>query len=1083
MQRSFWVVCCFVALATLCRAQFSSSFQGTITDRSGAVVPGVLIRVTNVNTGIQREVTSSDSGVYVVPSLNPGTYTIEAVKDGFGTAKQDSLVLEPNLTRKVDFALELGNVRDVVNVSGQATVLETETAHPVSQMSQQQLSELPVINNSVFNLMVLQPGVTGRSMGVDANSGRSTAQVNFAGARVDSNSYNFDGMSTNSISRGGASEVAPNVESVEQFSVQLTDAGADEGRNMGAHVNLVSKAGTNSYHGAVWDYLSNTALNNRNFFSTTVVPLHRNQFGAAFGGPIIHNRTFFWATTEAVRQASSNQTTSTVETKEFSDWVIANRPGSIAATLFSKVPPKFFATTNLKDIGTPLPYTGPCGGCAAANQFSSTPLTDASGRQIMEYGTASWVQPSHLSSTEFTLRLDHELRPGKDRIYVYGMVFGGLSKTPPIRDFERDNPTVQSFAHLDETHIFSPTLLNDFGAAMTRSTGTYSIPNNIWISPITVTGSLGSSFADTNPYPGGWFATEYFIKDSVSIVRGRHTIRPGVERRRADNNTKHTASYVPNYTFTNILTFVNDNALSESRTVNPLTGQPTITYASQRITEWGAWVTDDWKVRSDLTVNLGFRWDYYGPYTDAKDRLSSFVYGPGSTLAEQIANGSAQHVTQSWNPNKKDFSPRVGVAWDIAGKGKNVIRAGYGISYDRLATVYPAGYRNNPPLIGLITAGTQYGNTFTYGLGDPKATPSQYNPQGLGFPIDAAFAAGLNKQNGIIGQRLSLIGVNPNLPQPYGQNWFFGVQHSLPVGIVVEANYVGSKGTHLVEISNQNQFNGDLLNGGVFHGYNQSFSSINMAATDDTSAYHGLTITARKALSHGLNFQTSYTWSKVITQSEQEQGTTTFQNQNNRNLDTALASFNVPQRLSLNTFYNVPFLSACKDWYCKAFGNWTVSAVGVFEKGLPLDVAGSGVFPSSTTVPTVTNSGDWNADGSTYARPNAPTTDVQTQGFSQEQYLTGIVKATSFSVPKLGTDGTLGRNTFQAPGFARVDAALTKNFQISERFKLRFRWEAYNLLNHTNLNAPSGALNSATFGISNGSAIPRQMRGSLLLRF
>jgi hypothetical protein len=618
---------------------------------------------------------------------------------------------------------------------------------------------------------------------------------------------------------------------------------------------------------------------------------------------------------------------------------------------------------------------------------------------------------------------------------------------------------------------------------MTRSTGTYSIPQNIWVSPINIGGGIGNSFQDTNPYPGGWFATEYFIKDSVSIVRGRHTIRPGIERRRADNNTKHTASYIPNYTFTNLLTFADDAALSETRTVNPSTGQPTITYASQRITEYGAWITDDWKVRKDLTINAGLRYDYYGPYTDAKDRLSNFVYGPGASLPEQIANGSAQHVEQSWNPNHLNFAPRLGLAWDIAGKGKNVIRAGYGIAYDRLATVYPAGYRNNSPLIGLITAGTQYNTTFTYGLGDPKAQGSQYNPQGLGYPIDPAFAAGLNSQNGIIGQRLSLIGVNQTLPQPYGQNWFLGYQRSLPFGAVLEWNYIGSKGTHLVQISNINEFNGDLLNGGIFHGFNSSFSNINMAGTNDTSSYHGLTVTARKALTHGLMFQTSYTWSKVITQSEQEQGVTIFENQNNQRLDRSLASFNVPQRVSINGFYNIPVLTGCKSWYCRAFGGWTLSGVGVFEKGMPLDIFTSAVFPAKGVVPTLTNSGDWNGDGSAYARPNAPVTPIQTGGFTQQQYLTGIAPVSAFSVPVLGTDGNLGRNAFQSPGFERVDAALTKNFQLNERFKLRFRWEADNVLNHTSLNAPSGNLSSPSFGIVTGAAIPRQMRGSLLLRF
>jgi hypothetical protein len=1083
MFKSLLLAMCVLFPVTVAWGQFSSGFQGTVVDRSSGVVPGCVIRVTNTETGVRREVLSSESGVYVVPSLNPGVYTLEAYKEGFVTAKQESLVLEPNLTRKVDFILEIGNVRDVINVSAQPTVLETETAHIVDQMSRATLEQLPVVNNSVFNLMVLQPGATGRSMSVDNSTGRSTANINFAGARVDSNSFNFDGISTNSISRGGASEVAPNVESVEQFSVQLTDAGADEGRNMGAHVNMVSKAGTNQYHGAVWDYLSNSSLNNRNFFSKTVVPLRRNQFGYAFGGPIIKNRTFFFSTYEGVRQRLDTQTTSTVETQQFAQWVVANRPNSLAAKLLSKFPPRAYATTNLKDIGTPLPYTGACGGCAAANSFSSAPLLDASGNQIPEIGTASWVQSSRLTSDEITLRLDHELRPGKDRVYLFGMYFSGVTKTPPIRDFERDNPTVQAFAHVDETHIFSPTLLNDFGAGMTRSSGTYSIPNNIWVSPINIGGGIGNSFQDTNPYPGGWFATEYFIKDSVSIVHGRHTIRPGIERRRADNNTKHTAAYVPNYTFTNLLTFADDSALSESRTVNPLTGQPYITYASQRITEYGAWVTDDWKVRKDLTINAGLRYEYYGPYTDAKDRLSNFIYGTGASLPEQIANGSAQHVGQSWNPNHLDFAPRLGVAWDIAGRGKNVIRTGYGIAYDRLATVYPAGYRSNPPFAGQITAGTQYSTTFTYGLGDPGAQGSQYNPQGLGYPIDSAFAAGLNSQNGIIGQRLSVIGVNQNLPQPYGQNWFFGYQRSFPFGIVLEGNYIGSKGTHLVQISNVNQFNGDLLNGGVFHGFNSSFSGINMASTNDTSSYHGLTVTARKALSHGLMFQTSYTWGKVITQSEQEQGLTTFQNQNNQNEDRALASFNVPQRISVNGFYNIPLLSDCRAWYCRAFGGWTVSALGVFEKGMPLDVFTSAVFPAKGVVPTVTNSGDWNGNNTTYDRPNAPATPVPTGGFTQQQYLTGIVPASAFSVPALGTDGNLGRNVFQAPGFERVDASLTKIFTISERFKLRFRWEADNTLNHTNLNAPTGNLNSPSFGIVSGAAIPRQMRGSLLLRF
>ncbi|HEV3198411.1 MAG TPA: hypothetical protein VGZ73_10895, partial [Bryobacteraceae bacterium] len=285
--------------------------------------------------------------------------------------------------------------------------------------------------------------------------------------------------------------------------------------------------------------------------------------------------------------------------------------------------------------------------------------------------------------------------------------------------------------------------------------------------------------------------------------------------------------------------------------------------------------------------------------------------------------------------------------------------------------------------------------------------------------------------------------------------------------------YMGSKGTHLVQISNINQFTGDLLNGGVFHGFNPSFSSINMAATDGNSSYHGGTLTVRKSMSQGLTFQAAYTYSKTIDTSEQEQGTTAFADENNRNLDRALASFNVPQRVSFAAFYDIPVLRTCGSWYCRAFGGWDVSAYGVFEKGLPLDVSTSGVYPN----------GDYNADGTTYDRPNAPLTQIQTSGFSQQQFLAGIFTTTQFPKPALGTTGSLGRNAFQAPGFERVDTALTKSFAITERFKLRFRIQASNTLNHTNLNAPSGNLTSASFGKVTGAAIPRQMSASLMLRF
>ena len=313
--------------------------------------------------------------------------------------------------------------------------------------------------------------------------------------------------------------------------------------------------------------------------------------------------------------------------------------------------------------------------------------------------------------------------------------------------------------------------------------------------------------------------------------------------------------------------------------------------------------------------------------------------------------------------------------------------------------------------------------------------------------------------------------------QPYTENWFFGIQRSLPGKIVVEANYIAAAGRHLVYIANGNRFAGDLLNGGIFHGYNQSFSSINMLDTGSSSIYHGGTFTVRKALSHGVMFQASYTYSKVLDESEDEQGVTSFSDMNNRRLDWSVASFNQPQRFSFNGYWDIPFLNTCKAWYCRAAGGWQISGYGIFDNGSPFSVASSGAYPN----------GDYNADGTTGDRPNAPLTPIQSSGFSREQLLTGIFPGATlaqqvalFPTPTLGTNGTLGRNTFRGPGFGRVDMALTKNFRVTERFNLRFRMEGSNAFNHTNLNNPSSATNSNTFGKVTASAASRQLRASLM---
>jgi hypothetical protein len=279
-------------------AQFGSSIQGTVVDSSSAIMPNVQITVKNLDTGITRQVETSDVGVYFVLNLGPGRYSVTAAKEGFSLGQQPELALAANDVRKVDFTLTVKTSTQELTVSAQAAVLETEQGRVSSQIGASQLQDLPIPNRNVINLMVLQPGVTGTNLNNELFGSDVTPAFNANGMRSDGNSYSLDDSSINSISRGGRAEATPNVETVAEVRVTTNNFSAEQGRNMGAHVNIVTKSGSNQFHGSLWEYHTDNALQDRNIFNTTPsVPVNRrNQFGTGVGGPIIKNRTFFYAT-------------------------------------------------------------------------------------------------------------------------------------------------------------------------------------------------------------------------------------------------------------------------------------------------------------------------------------------------------------------------------------------------------------------------------------------------------------------------------------------------------------------------------------------------------------------------------------------------------------------------------------------------------------------------------------------------------------------------------------------------------------------------------------------------------------------
>ena len=1048
-MRVFSLGLMWIALtALLALAQFGSGIQGVVADRTGGVIAAAKVHVVNDDTGVVRDAVSTDAGVYRVLSLNPGPYTILIEKTGFAPAEQKGVVVATDEIRKVDFTLAVGTVSEKVTVEAQATQLETEQGRISGTINTAQLKSLPAASRNLYNLLSLQPGVTGRPFASDLYEGEPAPTVRASGQRSESNYFTVDDASINSISRGGTVNMTPSMDSVAEVRVVSHSFSAENGRNSGAQIQVISKSGSNQFRGTLSEFFQNNTLSSRNEFEAAVPVNRQNQFGGSLGGPIQKNRTFFFTSYEGVRRSGARAVIATTETKELRDFVLRTRPNSIAAKLLGQYPSVANPTFGFRDLGSPargVNVIGPADG-------------------IFDIGSVTFVPVSERTGDQFNVRIDHELRPGKDRLYGNFYRTHGFASTTGLRpQFNRPQDDTSHFANVNHTHIFGPNMLNELRVGVMRLHGQPAAPLLQDVPQINITGSSG--FQNVGNFPGGWFQTSYNLKDTYSWIRGAHSLKFGGEIRRMQNNLRNTAAFIPIYTFANLLDFVDDEPIQMTRNVDPRTGNPAATDNAIRVWEGGLFVQDDWKARRNLTLNFGLRWEYYGPITDANDRLRGFLWGPGANYTERLANGKVDVIGKMWKAPKGNFGPRFGYAWDIGGKGKTVIRGGYGISFDRLATVVPGGYRNNPPLSASATLGLFFGTPFTYSLGD---TSKPY----LGYPVDPGLRLGLDERNGIRGSRVSVVAVDPGFRSPYAHDWFFGVQRALPGRLVLELGYLGTAGHHLINVVNPNRYAGDLLDN-RFDGYNPSFSGISVSQSTSNSIYHGGTVTLKRQFARGFSMQGAYTYGKVITDAETAQGETLYGDAANRNAFRSLASFDVPQRLAMFGNWELPWLKSCASVACRVAGGWEFSGSSVLEKGMPFSVFTTASWPR----------GDFNADGTNYDFPNAPPDSIKRGNYSRGELLSGIFPISAFPLPTGGVAGNLGRNTFRGPGFARVDLSMAKTVRITERVGVLVRMEAFNAFNRVNLNAPVSDLNSNNFGRVTSAQAPRQFQASLQLRF
>ena len=1037
-------------------AQFSSTIQGTVTDSQGAVVPGATVRVTNSTTGLTRDVVTSGDGVYRVFSVGAGTYRVEVELPGFRKVQREAVNVGISETVRLDFTLELSNVSETVTVAGTAPLVETEQGRVSGRVDRIQLQEMPLNGRNLYNLIALQPGVTGRGVsatfgaggaGNDSFSGESAPRINASGQRDEANSFTVDDTSTNGVARGGITNLTPNAESVEEVRVVSNNFSAVDGRNSGAQIQVITKAGTNQLHGSGSYYFQNDTLSAKNVFETAVPAFYKNQFGYSVGGPIVRNQIFFFTSYEGLRQSGGRASSFTVETPEFRNFVLQTRPDSIAARLLRDFAPGADPSSNFRDLGSPVP--------------GQSAIGPADG--IRDVGSAFYVPDAWRRGNQFNARADYELSPGKDRLYGSGYRTTSYTVNGGIRP-AFDVPVLETthFANVNHTHIFSATKLNELRGGMMRLVGAPDTPSHLEIPGITVTEIAGFGTAS---YPRGWWQTNWHFKDIFTWSSSAHTWKMGGELRRMYGSAVNTTNYVPAYTFFSLLNFANDQPRQMTRYVDPRTGEPVTAYSELRQTEWAVFLNDDWKVTRNLTINAGVRYENYGTFVDKDGTLRNLILGPGSTFAERLASARVDFVDRFYPPDNNNIAPRVGFAWDPTGDARTAVRGGYGIAYDRLMNLPAENYRHSPPLRASVSLGQVFGTPFTYSLGDPSKSY-------LGYPVDPALRVGLDSRNGVLGARVGITAVDPNLKMPYAHNWFLGVQRNLVSGIVIDANYLGSAGRGLHNAYNINRYVGDLIDGRQ-DGFNPSFSNITWITSTSQSIYHGATVSARRTFHQGFMVQGAYTIGRALDDADAAVGATNYQDAANIQADRAVAGYDARHKVSLAGLWELPFFKNSSGLGHRVVGGWQFAGYAIIQSGAPLNVTNAAAFPR----------GDFNADGNGGDRPNVPASSVKQSGWTTDEYLQGIFRVSDFPTPAAGQNGNLPRNAFRGPGFAEVSLSLSKKVAVTTGVSAEVRLDAFNAFNRVNLGDPIMDLNNNNFGRSTTQLAPRALQIGLRLRY
>jgi len=1090
----WWIALAVLLLSQLAYGQYSSNLEGQVKDPSGAVVPGAMVQMTNTATQVSEKLTTDAGGSYRFNSLAPGDYEVKVTASGFDP-QTIKLTLLTGQTVNLPVTLTLAGTKQTVEVTGQATVLDTADSRLQETVGTQELHTLPLQGRNFLGLASVTPGVTGLGVIVGSAPGScssglpSTIPDNFAtelpveasanGKTLLSNMFMLDGLDVTSNIDGGNLNLTPNPDSVQEITTETNDFSVEYGRNSSIVIKMTTKSGTDQYHGSVGDYFSDQNLWARSEFTgPAYAPFLSNNFSGSIGGPVVPKRhTYFFFSIEPLRSTfSTGNQAYTFEDPQFVQWAQQNFPNSLGTKLLTTYPIKTSASGVVSQTGQDL-FPTTCGTAAAANLTCNLAMIDSGTYEASPYR----------NGLEWNTRIDTYF--AKDRLYgnFYRMTHDDQS--PSVRTgFDSTNRYTSSSLQLNETHTFNSRTLNEamFGLARVEGfccrTAFHTVPST---SVVGMGAGFGVGFAD-----GDFIQHNYRWRDVLTMVRGTHTFKFGYDGWHGDDVALFATAYsIPSYQFNNLLELVQDNAYSESNLAyNPLTGQAAkgnYTYAK---TSHGAFAEDVWKAKPNLTLTLGIRWDNYGnPYPESGTVLANFFLGTSSSLDQQVADGVMKQVSNLYSGSINVFSPRIGLAWDPTGKGVWAVRGGFGVYHDWMTLgADENNLKGNPPSFVFPTflRGTTTSAPI-FALGASNSYP-------FGYPYPALPQTTLDAHGGLVGDQLSVGAIDRNLGGQRTYNYSFSVERQLPGRLVASAGYSGSHsydqltgcGTNQgCEGTDVNRFAGDLIiNKNVLTRLNPSFGSIEYTTNGVNTAYNALILSLEKRNGTRGVFTASYTRSSGWWDGGR------YPDQHDISQYWQPALFNAPDRFSLAGTYSLGAPKVGSRPLSYLARGWEFSSTTILQDGRPFAVYTSAPFePIQDASGNVTGmqpgSGDYNADGYDYDFPNTPSFGYNIPSKSRQAYLNGLFSASAFPMPNMGTYGDLKPGRYVGPGFVGVDLGVIKDNPITERVGLQLRFEFFNILNHPNLNGVDGNLSDATFGQSTSVFNPRWVQFGLKLSF